>query len=311
LIGLSALFKQTGLLSLAAFGLWAWLIAAGWKKALRCWLWLAIGCAVPLAVTAVFFASQNALLDLWRDAVWVNLTSYPRQGLASLARGNLINLRAFPLLAVGALAGLAFHPPSVRRSGPRQAETLLWLTLASGLLPLLHRYYGHYLLQPLPAAAILAGAGLATGWQRLASRPNWIRAFILAAVALLALIDAPRWPAYLAYTKRLVDQQRQAAAVVDSLTAPGDPILAISAAPQFYFLSERPPASRWLYLYPVNYSQAREAELAQLIADGSVKAIVVDDGNPVPWHERLSAAVEAACSLEQDVSDTLHVYRCP
>lgn len=311
LIGLSALFKQTGLLTLAAFGLWAWLTADGWKVGLRRWLWLLAGCALPLAVTAALFAAQDALPDLWRDTVWINATAYPRQSLSVLLRGNLTNLRAFPVLVIGLLAGLLFHPPSFRRQGQRQAETLLWLTLASGLLPLLHRYYGHYLLQPLPAAAILAGTGLATAWQRLASRPGWVRVIALAALTVLALIDAPRWPGYLTYTNRLVQEQQQAAAVVRSLTAAGEPILAVSAAPQFYFLSNRPPATRWLYLYPVNYSQEREDMLTKLIASRSVKAIVVDDSNPVPWHGRLRAAVEAACSLQQQVGDDLSVYQCP
>ena len=311
LLGLSILFKQTGLLTLAAFGLWALLIAAGWKVVVRRWMWLLIGCALPLALTAGIFASQGALPDLWRDTVWVNATAYPRQSLAVLVRGNLTNLRAFPVLGVGLLAGLVFHPPSLSRQGQRQAETLLWLTLASGLLPLLHRYYGHYLLQPLPPAAILAGAGLATAWQRLASRPRWVRVIALVALAVLAFFDAPRWPGYLTYTKGLVQQQQQAAAAVRSLTAEGEPILAVSAAPQFYFLSHRPPATRWLYLYPVNYSQEREAMLTELIASHSIKAIVVDDGNPVPWHGRLRAAVEAACHLQQRFGDTLSVYRCP
>lgn len=311
LVGLAALFKQTGILTLAAFGLWAWLTADSSKVVLHRWLWLLAGCALPLAVTAGIFAIQGALPDLWRDAVWVNATAYPRQSLAILLRGNLTNLRAFPLLAVGLFAGLLFHPPSLRRHGPRQAETLLWLTLASGLLPLLHRYYGHYLLQPLPPAAILAGTGLATTWQRLTSRPKWVRAIALAALAILAFVDVPRWPSYLTYTKRLVEQQRQAAAIVQDLTTADEPILAVSAAPQFYFLSHRPPATRWLYLYPVNYSQEREEMLTALIANQSIKAIVVDDSNPVPWHGRLRAAVEAACRLQQRIGDTLFVYRCP
>ena len=247
LVGLSALFKQTGLLTLAAFGLWAWLTAAGWKVVVRRWLWLLAGCALPLALTAGIFASQGALPDLWRDAVWVNATAYPRQSLAVLVRGNLTNLRAFPVLAVGLLAGLVFHPPSLRRQGQRQAETLLWLTLASGLLPLLHRYYGHYLLQPLPPAAILAGAGLATAWQRLASRPRWVRVIALTALAVLAFVDAPRWPGYLTYTQRLVEQQQQAAAAVRSLTAAGrtDPGRERRAAVLF---SESPAAGHPLAL---------------------------------------------------------------
>ena len=310
LIGLSALFKQTGLLTLAAFGVWAWLTAPHAKNAARRWMLLALGCILPLAVTAALFAAKDALPDLWRDTVWINATAYPRQSLTVLARGNLTNLRSFPVLALALLAGLVFHPPSLRRRGPRQAETLLWLTLASGMLPLLHRYYGHYLLQPLPAAAALAGVGLAAGWQKLARRPAGIRGVIVAAFALLAFIDAPRWPAYLAYTRRLVEEQQQAADLIRTLTDPEDPILAISAAPQYYFLSDRPPASHWLYLYPVNYTPARETELTQMIANHAAKAIAVDDGNPVPWHERLRKAVTSACHLRRQVSETVSVYVC-
>lgn len=310
LIGLSALFKQTGILSLAAFGLWAWLTADTARTAVRRWTMLVAGCVLPLAVTAAAFASQGALSDLWRDAVWANATAYPRQSLSVLVRGNLTNLRSFPLLAVGVLCGLVFSPPSLRRRGPRQAETLLWLVLASGLLPLLHRFYGHYVLQALPAAAALAGIGLAAGWQKMSGRPRWVRGTAVALFVLLALIDGPRWPGYLAFTGRLAEDQRQTAEAVRTLTEPDEPILAISAAPQFYFLSQRPPATRWLYLYPVNYTPAHEAELVDLIASRAVKAIVVDDGNPVPWHDRLRAAVEASCRLGRRTSDTLSVYAC-
>ena len=43
LVGLSALFKQTGLLTLAALALWAATIQGGWRPAARRWLALAAG----------------------------------------------------------------------------------------------------------------------------------------------------------------------------------------------------------------------------------------------------------------------------
>jgi len=212
LIGLSALFKQTGLLTLAALAVWAVTIQSGWRQVWLRWLALAAGCAAPLALTAVLFAAQGALADLWRDAVWVNLASYPRAAWLALLRGNLVNLRASPLLWLGVLLALFFRPASLRRSAGGHAPTLLWLALLVGLLPLLHRTYGHYVLQALPPAALLAAAGLAELWQRLATRPWPLRALAVAGLLALALIDLRAWPRYLDYTQSLVQQQQAAAA---------------------------------------------------------------------------------------------------
>lgn len=310
LVALATLFKQTGLLALPTLALWAASIQGDWRQVGRRWLALAAGCAAPLLLTAAFFAVQGALPDLWRDAVWVNLSSYPRASYPALLQGNLINLRAFPLLWLGLLPALFFCPPSLQRSAAGHRATLLWLALLAGLLPLLHRFYGHYLLQALPPAAMLAAAGLAALWQRLAGRPWPWRALALAGLLTLALIDLPAWPRYLAYTQRLVERQQTVAAAVQTLSQPGQPILAISAAPQIYFLSQRPPASRWIYLYPVNHTAEREAELARLIEQRAVPVVVVDDSEPFPWHTRLRSIVEATCTLHSTPGPNLAIYTC-
>lgn len=309
LVGVSALFKQTGLFALLALAIWAVSIQGGLRQVAGRWLALAAGCALPLALTAVWFAAQGALADLGRDAVWINLTNYARAGLATLLRGNLANLRAFPLLWLGVLLALFFHPPSPRRTTDGHAPTLLWLALLAGLLPLSHRTYGHYLLQALPPAALLAAAGLAALWQRLADRPA-ARALAGVGLLALALIDLPAWPRYLAYTQDLARRQQTVAAAVQTLSQPGEPILAVTAAAQFYFLGDRPPAARWVYLYPVNYSAQREAELVALIASRAVPAVVVSASETMPWHTRLRSAVEASCTLHSSHGPDLHVYSC-
>jgi 4-amino-4-deoxy-L-arabinose transferase-like glycosyltransferase len=310
LVGFSALFKQSGLLTLAALAIWAIAIQGSWRQVIGRWLTLAAGCAVPLVLVVLFFAAQGALVELWRDAVWVNLANYPRAGWASLLRGNLANLRAFPLLWLGVLLALPFYPPSLRRSAGGHAPALLWLVLLAGLLPLSHRIYGHYVLQALPPAVLLAAAGLAALWQRLANRPLPLRALALAALLAVALIDLPAWPRYLVFTQRLVERQQSAAAAVQALSRPGEPILAITAAAQFYFLGDRPPAARWVYLYPVNHTPQREAELAALIESHAIPAVVVANSEALPWHTRLRSAVEGNCTLHSSHGPDLHIYNC-
>lgn len=336
-VGFSALFKQTGLLTLAAFGGWAWLGGGGWRAVLSRWCWLAAGCLTPIAGAALYFAAHGALDDLWRDAILINLTSYPRLAYRTLLRGNFVNLRAFPLLWLGLLLALVFARPRFRRSSPPDAPALLWLTLASGLLPLLHRSYGHYVLQALPAAAILSGAGLAGGWSWLVerlrpasqrnadatqpdaaeSRPTRlpralstaVLAMVLLAVVALALIDLPRWPGYLAYTNRLVQTQAQVAAAIQEVSRPDEPILVLSDSPQLYFLSQRQPPTRWQYLLPVNFTPENEAELAALVESGTVRTVITDI-QTLPWHDRLTQLVDAQCTRLQAFDDRFFLYNC-
>jgi len=157
---------------------------------------------------------------------------------------------------------------------------------------------------------LLAAAGLAELWQRLATRPWPLRALAVAGLLALALIDLRAWLRYLDYTQSLVQQQQAAAAAVQSLSQPGQPILAISAAAAYYFLSDRPPPSRWVYLYPVNHSAQSEAELAGLIESRAVPAVVVADSEELPWHSRLRSVVEAHCALHESFGPDLHIFDC-
>ena len=319
-IGLAALFKQTGLFTLAAFAAWAWMQREDWRGALRRWLLLLAGCALPIAVVVAYFAAHGALDDLWRDAVWVNLTNYPRLHPRMLLTGNFVNLRAFPLLWLGVLLTLIFARPRLRRVNQPDAAALLWLTLFTGLLPLVHRTYGHYVLQALPPATILAGAGLAGGWQWLVGKvspsPNtrtaagtMALAVVILAVVALALIDLPRWPRYLAYTGDLVRMQDQAAAAVARVTQPGEPILVVSDSPQIYFLSDRQPPTRWQYLLPVNYTAEREAELTNMITSHAVRIVVTDNGDQ-SWYPRMESAARNSCTLLESFGKRFSLFDC-
>lgn len=306
LAGVATLYKQSGVLALIAVMVWAAGLRGSAPARRQRLVACAAGYALPLAATALWFTAHGTLADLWRDAVVVNAVHYPRSAWSVLMRGNWINLRAFPLLWVGVVvaAGVAWR----RRS----AELgLLWLLLLAGLLPLSHRAYGHYVLQALPPAALLAAWGLMQTWQRLHSRPRWLRAALAVLVMALALIDLPAWPRYLAYTRQLAVQQDEVAAVVQRLSRPDQPVLAVSAAAQLYFLSERSPASRWLYWYPVNTTPTRVDEMAALITRRAATVVVIDDREPQPATETLAAAAQATCTRwPQPLPAPWRLYTC-
>jgi hypothetical protein len=94
---------------------------------------------------------QTLAVDRWVGVGFSSGMGFDAIALALLGKNH----------PVGVLLALPFYPPSLRRSAGGHAPALLWLVLLAGLLPLSHRIYGHYVLQALPPAVLLAAAGLA------------------------------------------------------------------------------------------------------------------------------------------------------
>lgn len=312
LLGVATLFKQTALLSVLAVTIWMWFLPSGQAALARSLLWLALGVAAPIILVIGYFVAQGVLGDLWSNVVVANVCCYSAEELKPRLRNTLVVARAFPVLWLGLGAALFAAPPSrastLNAGSP--ATTLLWLVLATSLLPLAHRAYLHYLFHAIPAAAILSATGLIFMGRRLVAKSSLAAGVAACALLMLALIDAPRWPHYLAWTNSVQQQQAEVARFVQLHTAPDEPILSISGEPQFYFLSERPPATRWLYLYDVNYTPEREQEWAQIISDSDVRTVVTFDGGNLPWHGRLFRLLEQTCPDIRAFNAYWHVFRC-
>lgn len=310
-VGLAGLYKQTGLLLLPVLLLWSWSLRSSRRDR---WLHITLligGCLLPWLIVAVWFLMLGGWPDFWRDVVWLNLTHYPRAAWSSLLRGHIENLQAFPLLWASILLGVWIAPPRLRQSSDDHVLALLWLCLLAGLLPLLHRAYGHYVLQALPAATLIAAIALTRGWTRLRNSVLTTRILISTSVFLLAGLPLPAWPSTLAAARQQTQQQQAAAVALQMVTAPETSVLALPAAAQFYFLSNRAPATRWLYLYPINGSAASEAEITTALATHQAGAVIFSDAEPLPWSARLRMAVQANCHLQQQFPPDLTLYLCP
>lgn len=312
LLGLATLFKQTALLTLLAVAIWAGFCPDPRITLTRRLPGLFLGFAMPIILAGLYFASQNGLTELWTDVVVANMCCYGAQERASLLRDGLVIVRAFPLFWLGLAAALVMAPATLHRTklGAPPAAALLWLVVATSLLPLAHRAYIHYLFHAMPAAAILSAAAVVVVIKRLAAK-SALAAGVTACILLaLALVDAPRWPPYLAWTQRVQRQQSEVVEFIQKHTATEEPILAISSEPQFYFLSDRPPATRWLYLYDVNYSPEREQEWASIISDSEVRVVVTFDEGGLPWHGRLFRLLEQKCADSRAFDPYWHVFLC-
>jgi hypothetical protein len=277
--GLAFLTKQTAALDLAsavAVATGHALLAGrepGIRPALRSALAMGGGFLVPVGATLACFAAHGAAHDLARWFWWYNTEIYVpavplSERLAAALRFWDAQPFQIPLFALLAPAGVAVVWRTRLRAGP--AATEFW----TGLLPvawiagawvgasLSGRGFGHYYLQLLPPASVLAALALqrlraaalrrAGGSGRTPARLG--DAGVLAAIALAAAPvlrlpepDAGGWP--------LVDHAARGAnapieelvSLVQASTSEDDRIFVWGWYASLYTLTERLPATRFVY----------------------------------------------------------------
>jgi hypothetical protein len=228
----------------------------------RCGRWrsLSVGAAAG-AVTALAVAAPFGVRDV---VEWALLGTGGYVGLdpsgVGTAAGRLAALVGLALVFWGG-AWLLVVAPARGRDGddapPARdpADTELWLLLgvsALGVVPGF-RFFPHYLVQLLPAVALLAARGVAR-WPALA-RPAlaWGVASSLLAAGLAWGTVAAGPPAY----------ERRLAGYVERHSEPGDGLLVWGNVPELYWRSDRPPAGGFTHTeFVTGYSGGRRHQYA-------------------------------------------------
>jgi hypothetical protein len=125
------------------------------------------------------------------------------------------------------------------RGGIRKADADLWLWLAGAIVGASSgfHFFGHYFLQLLPPIVILATGALA----RNGSRFRWTMLTASGLSAALFLVLAATWPSSVNEHNYAVAQ-----AVRDDAGKNKEPILVWGMNPEIYFMSNHPPASRFI-----------------------------------------------------------------
>ncbi len=260
------------------------------------------GVLLPIAACIVWFWTRGALEDL----VWTLFRftpGYTKLGWSDNAAAALyfaftsIGTKFSALLPLGALLALGLSAPVSLRE-----RELVWLLLAVASLHLAGiamqaKFFQYHFSGTLPLLALYAGLGFAKLW-RVARRQGdggavaLLSLFVLAASAKVAVTDVPhgyaercrRRVAFLfgsgAYpTRAALDRElyyvadynlganRDVAARVRALTAPNDTLYVWGFEPSLYQLSQRMPASRYIYNVPQRVAWERERAMATLLAD--------------------------------------------
>ncbi len=219
---------------------------SGW----RAWGWMSLGVAWPWVLVLWGFAHAQAAADLWRCVI-----SYNMSYVASGASGSL--LRAWGLsrwLAPELSAALALTLWGLWRTRRHAAGLALGLWFLAALVGVASggRYYPHYALLLLAPLALASAVGLA-------QLPKWAACVGLGAI--LGGVALSAWPVWSAssaqerslrlYGVPLLAQGAELGALI-AQRSPADSRLFIwGSEAQLYYYSQRIPASRFLYNYPL------------------------------------------------------------
>lgn len=267
LAGVAGCFKIPSMAILLAWAV-TWIACLPLRDALGRCLRLAAGVAVPWALVFGWFAANRATRD-FVDAVFVYQSYHARyisppwsQVLGDFS--STLALKATLLLVAGAV-GLV----RLARHRPREAHWLGAWTVSTMAAVAMQRQLApyHYLLVVTPLA--LAGSYAAVDLVRAAIRSSGRPGFAIAGLVVLAFLAAREgvawWKAYAADAEYLGGSltreaflrtfepseyavtEEAAARYVREHSGPEDGVLVWGLSPGIYALSDRPPATRYVF----------------------------------------------------------------
>lgn len=328
-VGAAIAAKPVGGLLLIPLGLAPLLAGWPWRWRITALLLALGGAALPLLLLALDLARQGALPAAYSALVVYNriyASESMSRGwdLPGLARmwAPMLPLAApaaLGLIATGAMfqkylarrrqaaAGsreAARRPPAsgevAERRVPRTVAALWGLALLLGALLSL-RAYPHYYLAVVPFAAMWAGAAVAWLGQLVPSTPAalLVQASLLVALAapptrslreLAALSPLEQSSALYGHDGQMFFGAAETVAEYVRRHVPREqPIFVWAAEPEIYYLARRPPATRFVYDYPLeNLPGAREEVLDALRASPPLLIVTYHAVRPVGFHPFMS-----------------------
>jgi 4-amino-4-deoxy-L-arabinose transferase-like glycosyltransferase len=257
---------------------------------------VAAGASLPLAICTTYFAANGALDDFYASVVTFN-SEYVRYFWDNGYRGQITDLSPlaspYAMLAfAAAFAGFAL--PSTHRRG--HALIVAWAAANLIGAKMGIRTFGHYFVPLLPGIALLSAAFVEVLIQtvRANGAPRWQRYTPVAAAVILAagwqarenvrfyFLDSPEEQVrreFGAQGELSFAQADAVAGYVRSVTSPHDEILVLGMEPEVYYLSDRKPASRYLYALTLAFAETSLQTVREDFAARTPKLVVSPRGD--------------------------------
>lgn len=302
LLGIAPTVKQHGLFFPAAAAV---MVLAGSRRHPRservvdlCTLGLGIG--IPSALIAAALAWAGVFDEFWFWTVryagqYASRIPLERGlGYLSIHGANLLR-EAWPAFA---LALLGIGALMWDRRWQRIRGFALGFIASSALCVVPGFYFRpHYFALLLPAASVSAALGIeaiANAAGRLHSAAfRWLAAGLLAAALGYPLFAdrgfyalSPPDAARAVYFPNPFPEALEIGAFIREHTRPGETIAVIGSEPQIYFYAGRPPATAWIYTYPMMEPHPLALTMQQeMVAEieAARPAFVVYVGSPLSW----------------------------
>ena len=282
LIGLAVLMKQTG----AAFGLFAagWILwcefssdQKRWRRLAARLAWLALGGSLPIILMCFTIVLAGDFHQFW---LWTFEYAREHASIIPFARGmtTLVSVVIALLKAAPGLWGLAvlglvllIREPSLRR----------WRAFVAGFtvfscLAVWPGWRGHYFIQLLPAAGLLAAGAFhaAAGFlsrSNFSLPPTALPALVFGVAAASLLIQSsniyfllvPAQACRVVYGSNPFPEAVEIGRYLASHSGPGARIAVLGSEPQIYFYSRRRSATGYICTYPLMEPQPHAVEMQQ------------------------------------------------
>ena len=313
LIGVSTLFKQSGALFLAAIFMFyllkLWIPANRTKEYLKDSIknlsLIICSFSIPILVVVFYFWSMGVLDGL---IYWVFTYVSSDYGRSFYISNIFYQFIAYSILWVLSFVSILFisYEFITKRSKDVELFTVIWFLVS--LYPLTIRQYGHYVIQILPPACLLASISLMKIYPILSlksikeslSKLNYQKIFAI--VCLLAMIlSSFAFSAYSEYglqKSRSIrfDEQLNTAEYIKAHTSANEKIVSFSYEPSIHFLSDRYPAIKNLCL-PTSRTD-KDYYFIQQIKENNVRYITVCDDRVVNGKSRFYNSAIYAFILE-------------
>lgn len=267
--GLAFSFKQTTIGIWIAYALIVLALRLSQRKSpIADFLTLLAGWSIPLIVTGIYFAAQNALTEYWEQAFLYNFIYIGKhEGIRRLIpvflKGFLYlqNGWVLYLTILGWLTGL-IDVWQKRKNIFIEVHPLILIALVNLpieviLITISGRSILHYYLTPLPVMAILTGVLIYTAPLIIGRSPRfssqsaqkWISGIILVTVLLAQFGQIKYYPEYVSAVAG--DEHLPVIDYIAKNTEDGDKVLIIGAESAVNFLARREAPTRYVYQYPL------------------------------------------------------------
>jgi hypothetical protein len=311
-VGIAGLAKQSALPAAVLLPL---LLAEGWPQRLRASMASVLGAGLPWLLCLIAFGLAGSAGDFWRCVVSYNF-EYADQG-GRLLFGNLLSAclslarEDLSLWLAAAFAAFAAW------KGDLEDSSVFWAWLLAMFMGAMMggRCYPHYfqtLAAPLSAILGLWVSGERRRWLSVTLLAFFFLFFALGNVSVWAAADAAERSERIFGLDNFANAPLVAQAV-DAQTPENSQILVWGSEAEIYFLSQRRPATRFLFNYPFTGEAPAwlggEEEMLKAMEDPHTSAVVFQVGleHSDPFQRRLGEILEKDYILRVDLAPEIMI----